>query len=81
MLSNKAAADLNSFKQKKAPGLRSPQLFQKVLVVLSSHRYRLPACRFVLDLFDRGVLRRLVLEEEGSEDDEEEDDGVEMGRG
>jgi hypothetical protein len=35
----------------------------------------------VLDLFDRGVLRRLVLEEEGSEDDEEEDDGVEMGRG
>ncbi|THX45207.1 hypothetical protein D6D11_07557 [Aureobasidium pullulans] len=43
VLSNKAAADLNSFKQKKAPGLRSPQLFQKVLVVLSSHRYRLPA--------------------------------------
>ncbi|THX23150.1 hypothetical protein D6D12_08615 [Aureobasidium pullulans] len=81
VLSNKAAADLNSFKQKKAPGLRSPQLFQKVLVVLSSHRYRLPACRFVLDLFDRGVLRRLVLEEEGSEDDEEEDDGIEMGRG
>jgi len=35
----------------------------------------------VLDLFDRGVLRRLVLEEEGSEDDEEEDDGIEMGRG
>ena len=72
---------MNSFKQKKAPGLRSLQLFQKVLVVLSSHRYRLPACRFVWDLFDRGVLRRLVLEEEGSEDDEEEDDGIEMGRG
>ena len=40
--------------------------------MLSSHRYKLPACRFVLDLFERGVLRRLVLEED---DESEEDEG------
>lgn len=80
VLSNKAAADLNLLKQKKAPGLKSPRLFQRVLQVLSSHRYKLPACRFVLDLFERGVLRKLVLEEDDDDDDddeeEEEGDGV-----
>ncbi|KAI5204722.1 hypothetical protein E4T39_03433 [Aureobasidium subglaciale] len=78
VLSNKAAADLNAYKQKKAPGLRSPRLFLEVVKVLEGHRYRLPACRFVLDLFDRGVLRRLVLEEEeeqSSEDEEIEAEG------
>lgn len=42
--------------------------------MLSSHRYKLPACRFVLDLFERSVLRKLVLEED--DDEEEEEDGV-----
>lgn len=74
VLSNKAAADLNLLKSKKAPGLKSPELFQKVLGVLSSHRYKLPACRFVLDLFERSVLRKLVLEED--DDEEEEEVGV-----
>lgn len=43
--------------------------------MLSSHRYKLPACRFVLDLFERSVLRRLVLEED-DESGEEDGDGV-----
>ncbi|KAG9812461.1 hypothetical protein KCU77_g19513, partial [Aureobasidium melanogenum] len=81
VLSNKAAADLNALKQKKAPGLKSPDLFLKVLDILTSHRYKLPACRFVLDLFERSVLRRLVLDEEDEdEEEEEEEDGVVDGK-
>lgn len=32
--------------------------------VLEAHHFRLPACRFVLDLFDKSVLQRIVLDEE-----------------
>ncbi|KAI4750330.1 hypothetical protein E4T52_17091 [Aureobasidium sp. EXF-3400] len=80
VLSNKAAADLNALKQKKAPGFKSPDLFLKVLDILTSHRYKLPACRFVLDLFERSVLRRLVLDEEDDEEEEEEEDGLVDGK-
>ena len=38
--------------------------------VLEAHHFRLPACRFVLDLFDKSVLQQIVLEEE---DQSEED--------
>lgn len=38
--------------------------------ILEAHHFRLPACRFVLDLFDKRVLQQIVLEEE---DDEDED--------
>ncbi len=39
--------------------------------ILEAHHFRLPACRFVLDLFDKRVLKQIVLEEE---EDQEEDD-------
>ena len=39
--------------------------------VLEAHHFRLPACRFVLDLFDKRVLRQIVLEEEDPEEEEE----------
>lgn len=32
--------------------------------ILEAHHFRLPACRFVLDLFDKRVLEQIVLEEE-----------------
>lgn len=38
--------------------------------ILEAHHFRLPACRFVLDLFDKRVLEQIVLEEE---DEESED--------
>ena len=38
--------------------------------VLASHHYRLPACRFVIDLFDKSVMRRIVLEESDVESGE-----------
>lgn len=41
--------------------------------ILEAHHFRLPACRFVLDLFDKRVLEQIVLEEE----EEEEEDSSE----
>jgi hypothetical protein len=38
--------------------------------ILEAHHFRLPACRFVLDLFEKRVLEQIVLEEE---DEESED--------
>lgn len=36
--------------------------------VLESHSFRLPVRRFVIDLFDKSVMRHIVLDD-GSEDD------------
>jgi rapamycin-insensitive companion of mTOR len=41
--------------------------------VLEAHHFRLPACRFVLDLFDKSVLQQIVLEEEEEESEESTD--------
>jgi rapamycin-insensitive companion of mTOR len=44
--------------------------------ILESHHFRLPVCRFVIDLFDKKVMRQVVLEEEDEEDsDDSEDEG------
>lgn len=42
--------------------------------ILEAHHFRLPACRFILDLFDKRVLQQIVLEEE---DEEQDDDSSE----
>lgn len=42
--------------------------------ILEAHHFRLPACRFVLDLFDKRVLEQIVLEEEDAEESEESSD-------
>lgn len=68
---------LYSFRARKAPGFQTASLFRKVITVLASHRYRLPACRFVIDLFDKSVLRKIVLDESDDESDNDSayDDG------
>ena len=76
VLSNKAAAELSGFKVRKVPGLQTAALFRKVVGVLSAHHYRLQAFRFVIDLFDKSVMRKIVLEESDSEDG---DSGAEDG--
>ena len=40
--------------------------------ILEAHHFRLPACRFVLDLFDKRVLQQIVLEEEDEEEEGED---------
>ncbi|ORY02958.1 Rapamycin-insensitive companion of mTOR, N-term-domain-containing protein [Clohesyomyces aquaticus] len=72
VLAKKAANDLQAIKAKKAPGFTKPAMFRKVMDILEAHHFRLPACRFVLDLFDRQVLRQIVLEEEEEDEDESE---------
>jgi rapamycin-insensitive companion of mTOR len=48
-------------------------MFHKVMQVLEAHHFRLPACRFVLDLFDASVLQQIVLEEEEDQSEDSTD--------
>ena len=57
----------NSIKVKKTPHFSQTPLFHEVMSILEMHRFHLPVRRFVLDLFDRKVMRQIVLEED--EDD------------
>jgi hypothetical protein len=81
VLTNKALTELNGLKHKKAAGFSSPGMFKKVMVLLASHAYRIPQYRFVIDLFDKSVLRRIVLEEEEEDDDDDESSEEENGDG
>lgn len=74
VLAKKAANDLQTIKSKKVPGFSRPAIFHKVMQILEAHHFRLPACRFVLDLFDKRVLEQIVLEEEDEQPDEESSD-------
>ncbi|KAI7190457.1 hypothetical protein KC363_g4384 [Hortaea werneckii] len=69
VLTNKALSELNGYRNKKAPGFQKPALFRKAMGVMASHAYRIPQYRFVIDLFDKSVLRKIVIEDEGSESD------------
>lgn len=53
------------------PGFSRPSIFHKVMHILEAHHFRLPACRFILDLFDKRVLQQIVLEEEDEQEDDE----------
>lgn len=68
VLTNKAVGELNALKhRKKAPGFASDAVFKRALDVLSGHRFGVQQWRFVIDLFEKGVLRKIVLEEDDSE--------------
>lgn len=41
------------------------------MMLLGQYHFRLPILRFVIDLFDRRVLRRIVLDEEDSDSEED----------
>ncbi len=69
VLTKRAVSELMHIKQKKVSGFRNPQLFGKVMTVLECHHFRLPVRRFVIDLFDRSVMRKIVLEEESSDEE------------
>lgn len=72
----KVAGDLQGVRAKHQGAFTSVRLFQKTLYILQSHHYRLQARQFILDLFDKSVMRQIVLEEE---DDEEDSDGEDTG--
>ncbi|KAJ5485179.1 hypothetical protein N7539_005167 [Penicillium diatomitis] len=68
VLSKRSATDLHGLKSKQPERFHQVQLFRKALFILESHHYRLPARRFALDLFDKSVMRRIVLEEDSESD-------------
>ncbi|KAL1976877.1 hypothetical protein VTN31DRAFT_3159 [Thermomyces dupontii] len=64
VLTKKAASELHNIKARHPEHFRQVTLFQKTLLILESHHFRLPARRFALDLFDKSVLRQYVLDED-----------------
>ena len=70
----KVAGDLHVVKARHPAHFTSVDLFRKALSILASHHYRLQARQFILDLFDKGVMRKLVLDED-TEDETESDTG------
>lgn len=48
-------------------------------MLLSRHGYRMQQWRFVTDLFERDVVRRVVLDEEEDESDDDDDLGADAG--
>ncbi|KAI9934669.1 hypothetical protein MW887_000286 [Aspergillus wentii] len=70
VLSKRAAADLHSIKSKQPERFHQSQLFRKALCILEGHHFRLPARRYAFDLFDKSVMRRIVLEEDSDTESE-----------
>lgn len=70
VLCKKAAADLHVIKAKHHDHFHQVTLFQKTLTILESHHFRLPQRQYILDLFDKSVMRHIVLEEDTEEETE-----------
>ena len=79
VLTKRSVGELVNIKGKKARGFGQTSLFRKVMVILENHHFPLGIRRFVVDLFEKGVMRRLVLDEEseGEEEDDESGEGEE----
>lgn len=70
VLTKKAASDIYAIKTSSPDLFTSVVLFRKVMQILESHNFRLPARKFILDTFDKSVLRRAVLDDDsGNESD------------
>ena len=68
VLTKRAASDLLGIKSKAPDLFTSVPLFRKIMVILEKHNFRLQVRRFLIDLFDKTVMRRMVLEEEYGSD-------------
>ena len=64
VLSKKVAIELNGLKSRHQEVFRGVRLFKKTLVLLESHHYRLWQRLFILDLFDKGIVRQIIAEED-----------------
>ncbi|KAL8728336.1 MAG: hypothetical protein Q9166_005479 [cf. Caloplaca sp. 2 TL-2023] len=67
VLTKKAAGDLNALKTRHPEAFTSVDLYRKVRDMLGRYNFHLPVRRYVLDQFNRSVIREVVLEEEDSE--------------
>lgn len=64
----KAAADLHALKAKQPNHFADTEMFRKTLVILESHHYRLQARHYILNLFNKGLMRRIIFDEEMGSD-------------
>jgi rapamycin-insensitive companion of mTOR len=64
VLAKKVAVELNGLRARHQEAFKQVSLFKKTLVLLESHHYRLWQRQFILDLFDKGIIRRIVREED-----------------
>ncbi|KAL8674117.1 MAG: hypothetical protein Q9168_001454 [Polycauliona sp. 1 TL-2023] len=69
VLTKKAAGELNTLKTHHLEAFSSVELYRKVRDMLGRYKFHLPVRRFVLDLFNRSVVREIVLDEEESENE------------
>lgn len=70
VLLKRAMSELMHIKAKKEhESFKRPHLFRKVMTLLESHHFRLTVRRFVIDLFERNVMRQIVLEEDSDDED------------
>ncbi|RDL34990.1 HR1 repeat-containing protein [Venustampulla echinocandica] len=77
VLQKRAMAELSQIKLKKTPNFKQSALFKKVMTLLEAHHFRLTVRRFVIELFDRNVLRRIVFEEDSDNEGMDSDDNSE----
>ena len=68
VLTKRAASDLFGIKTKAPELFTSVALFRRIMLILEKHSFRLPVRRFLIDLFDKTVMRRIVLEEDYGND-------------
>ncbi|KIV84865.1 hypothetical protein PV11_00618 [Exophiala sideris] len=71
----KAATELHSLKAKHPAHFATTEMFRKTLVILQSHHYRLQALHFILNLFNKGLMRRIIFDEEMAGEDSGSDTG------
>jgi len=76
----KAAADLHNLKAKQPAHFADTTMFRKTLVILESHHYRLQARHYIFNLFNKGLMRRIIFDEEmGEESGGSDDSGSDTG--
>ncbi|PSR79911.1 cytosolic regulator pianissimo [Coniella lustricola] len=72
---SKARNDLVALKEKKPQGFANAQVFRRVVALMETHHYRLPARR-MLELFERSVLREVVFGDDSDNEDTNDDESL-----
>jgi hypothetical protein len=70
-----AMSELMRIKTKKAAGFRQARMFRKIMTLLECHHYRLHVRQNVINLFDKVIMRQIVLDEESEEENVDGEEG------
>ncbi|MCJ1472570.1 hypothetical protein MMC13_001219 [Lambiella insularis] len=71
VLTKRAIGELHSIRSKKPELFKSIAVFRRVMFIFECHSFRLPVMRFVIDMFDKHVMRQIVLEEDSEVEEDE----------